>query len=100
MMPSASPPRTSSDTSSVTTRLPNDLRSPRAPSRTSSAITGPAPPPPPSGDGLERRGLGDRWRGVVVDHAQVPRVLVALGPLAADQRRAADVLVVELDHPD
>src|SRR5262249_48614148 len=96
MMPSASPPRASSDTSSVTTRLPNDLRSPRALSRTSAITRHHCR----SGDGLERRGLGDRRRGVVVDHAQIPVVLVALGPLTADQRSAADVLVVELDRPD
>src|SRR4029077_2431252 len=53
-----------------------------------------------SRDGLELRGLGDRRRGVVVDNAQVPRVLRALGPLTADQRGVANVLVVELDRPD
>src|SRR4051812_30062255 len=92
MMPSASPPRASSETPSVTTTLPKALRSPCAASRTAPGIR--------SADRLERRGLGDHRRGVVVDDAQVPRILRALGPLAADQRRSPDVLGVELDRSD
>src|SRR4051794_4791874 len=81
-MPSGSPGRTATATSSSTTSAPKRLRSPAASRMGGSEV----------GIGLDLRRDGDVVVVVVVHDDEVQRILVALDPLAVDQRRPGHVL--------
>src|SRR5690349_2952150 len=102
-MPSTSPRRTSKLTSCRTRTAPKDFDTPRAVSRISLSIDPSASLLMSPGDRLDRLLRREELIDRVVDDLQVVGPFLALHPLAAEDRRLADVLVrrtVELDMAD